>query len=383
MQKRSGFDNSVAELSGTYASLATEQRDRNALKPFRAAMAGLIASGTPVNILGMGDSKVEGAVATLISKRYMNRLVAMLRAYTGTTGVGVFSGGPTAYIPAFYVSTFPSDPTFVLAAGAATYINGGGIGRKGILIPNAGTATLTVPYTSFDLYYAKFNNGGTLTVKVDGVTVTTLNTNNSGAVTDGFKYNSGAAGALGTHAIQVTANNNSIINGIYPYNGDEATGIRYFDGGYTGATAGIFQGVLTQWQSSIATIQPQLVVIDLGTNDVAANAVPATYQSNLTDIVTTIRAQCTLPPSIVLVVPPQRPDTFTYPWSQYVAAVESLATADGSIAVLYARNGMYDQPSMPVGMGLFGGDNIHPTDKGHAMLGDALYAFLLDNRGGI
>ena len=125
------------------------------------------------------------------------------------------------------------------------------------------------------------------------------------------------------------------------------------------------------FDSTNDTVDPDLVVIGLGTNDLYFNRPVAEYTANLRTIIRRYReGTVTTPPapnaSILLWIEPNRGDRSTAVWQQYVDAAYAVAASEQvGVVDVYERIGT----ATP---GEFFFDQIHPIDAGHRLIADAL-----------
>lgn len=354
--------------------------DTTRLRAFRAALGN--RSTTPVDILCVGDSMTEGYSASIPSKRWIDRLLAQLRTTYQPAGIV----GGEGYVPGFYVSTTMTD-RFVLSGSGLPREDLGGLGeRTHTLTAINATLTFTFTGTGLDVLYAKGPTAGSVGWKIDAGSETVVNTN-AGTISGGnvIQIRGLSAGAH-TLVLRNTAGGSVYVEGCYVYNGDETLGVRLWEAGHSGTqTDDIATPNGINWFDSVTPVQPDLVTVFLGLNDYGSNSqprlTPATVAANLTSIVTQIRAKCTNPPSVLLVLPYERsvlvPPTLAT-WSEYRTAIEGVAAADGSMALLDLADviGSFN-PSDPFNLD-YAGDLLHTNDAGHQMIADAAYEVLTD-----
>ncbi len=359
---------------------------------FRHAIANRMSS--PVDIMCIGDSLTEGARASTLETRWVNVLRDLLRAAYPTPGI---TGG-FGYIPAQYYTTGPNNNSQVFTLGGTANVLADttfGLGKRSVVLDASGEKINAsgVVCSSFDVVYTQGTTQGVVGVSIDGGAVVTHATN--GATSSGTRWNAGAL-TPGPHDIEISwqSGNKVDLEGIMVYNGDESAGIRMWEGGHGGFKAGFFDisAAPTYWQECVTNVQPDLVLIELGANDwwynsgvvsgSYGNFAPAQMKTYLTNIINGIRARCTIPPSIALLIAHDRGDASQVvgqvpllPWNDYVAAYYELAAADPSIGIIDMRNIMGPVP-YTVGAPSYGQlhvDKVHLVDSGNTTYANAIF----------
>lgn len=151
-----------------------------------------------------------------------------------------------------------------------------------------------------------------------------------------------------------------------------ANGIQGVGAGVGGTTSSNFLTSTTIGQ--IAALAPRCIVIQVGSNDYAANVNPATYKTNMTNQLASLRTAINTPCLFVLMHQYRRGDvTPTYQWGAYANALSEIA--DASADAIFVNTEPYFTAAgvpTPDAFNLLGSDNIHSTDAGHAMIADVL-----------
>ena len=341
------------------------------LRAWFASLAG--RNSSPVDILfGPGDSITEGSGATTKADRWQDLVRDALRSRYQPSGVA----GGAGYIPAF---TYYNNP--VTYSGSYTQPSTNGLGFLGITMSPAATATLSFTGTALDVFVTKVSGGGTLTVSVDGASSGTgfasISTANASQVNGAVTRVGGLS--AGAHTVVVTASSGtSTLEGLMVYNGDETKGIRIWNNAHSGHSAGSFTST-GPWTGALAAIQPALMVIMLGVNDwrTASTSITAVsnYIANVRSIISAARAACTVPPSVLLIAP-YLPATGTnngiISYQPFQNCLYELAESlsDTTLLNLFARTG--GNSFQGTQLGLLQGDNVHPSDKGHQFIADAV-----------
>jgi lysophospholipase L1-like esterase len=372
-----------ARLSpGAYASPAdvrdTDVAKARALRTFRAALAN--RDNARCNVVAFGDSMTEGPVSTTVDKRWLNRLQNLLNSRYPTAGLTAHGDG---FYPPFYASNNYPSPVTMTGGWVQNFAFGPG---NRCLYANA-TATMiyTITATSFSIMYVGSPTTGIFSVSVDdGPPVTVDSASGMTGVADGRLYTVEGLPA-GAHTVTVAWIAGYIyMDGILVHNGDENSGICLYDSGHSGWTSGQFVQNAPAWYQAIAAFIPSLVLIGLGENDIAIGPVPSTtYKTNLRSIIAGIRGQTAgHPPSFVLWAGEQRTGTYAEPWANYVQAIYDVAATDtggpqgASGVTVFDLTRRIPSVSTDNSLGLFAADGVHPTDKGHAFIADALAGFL-------
>lgn len=249
--------------------------------------------------------------------------------------------------------------------------NAAGLGEGALSFAVSGdAASRTFTGTGVDVFFTKQSGGGTFSVSIDGGAATNINTSNATTI-NGVSQRFGGLIA-GPHTIAISwVSGASLVEGVMIYNGDEVKGIRVWDGGRTGIPAANYV-TYPQYIGAITTIQPALVIVFLGTNDWRLNKPISGHATNLTTIINAIRAACTIPPTVLLVAPYITNTTpTTVPFLGLYDALYQAAGVLGDVDILdlYQKFGPNIQTAS---LGLLAGDGIHPSDKGHQFIADAI-----------
>lgn len=346
-------DPEPATLTFTDGRVAAASR----LRRFHTALAG--ADVAPVDIVFLGDSVTEGANAQSRDSRWSALAFERIRQEFQPAGIA----GGAGYVPIQYlVGTVPDAWT---TTGSVTMkaFDGAGMGGKTHEFADGATASLTIAATSFRILYAKQPTHGSFTVAIDGGPPVAITANDVAALRDGFVWDSPAL-SPGTHTITLISSGTTWIHGAMVFNGDEAAGVRFWDGGRSGQQTSSLVGTdalkLTFDQFG-ASVTADLVVIGLGLNDYSAGRAPGQYGAFLREIITEVRAHNGPAPSFVLIAPYQRLDVPTpaYPMTDYVDQIYAIAAEDGDVFVFDAYARMRDGGTE---YGLFDGlDLVHLT----------------------
>lgn len=152
----------------------------------------------------------------------------------------------------------------------------------------------------------------------------------------------------------------------------DGPGVRVHKLGNGGATSGQYVSAdAGLWQAGLSALSPDLVIILLGTNDLAANVVPSTYREQMAVLVTRVRTA--VPQAdIVLLAPGSNGIVRRYPTAWYnnelrrLAGEQHVAMVDGAMILGPYTDGspLYTNP-------------LHLNADGGAVLADALVDRLL------
>lgn len=338
------------------------------LLPWHAALATRYYRRAEVAVLG--DSITEGQGATQFDRRWVNRLQAQLRG--GAPGGRGFIASSTTGQTTF---THPAS-----MAGGAVASNGYGPKRAAARLNAAGqSVTFTVNGTSCDVLYLQGTVTGTVSISVDGGAATVLDVKGA-TLLDGRKHRV-TFGTRGAHTVTATwASGLAYIHGVIEYDGDENAGITVNDCGHygwnTGAGGSGWLSATSNWPVAVASLGTDLVIIALGTNDPGV-VTPAESGANLAQIITLLRAGyatlgVTAPP--IVLAPYGGKATASANWQDFVAAQRAVADTDPLVLLADLSLRLPNAASNPVG--IYADTVGHPTDKGHALIGDTLARIL-------
>jgi lysophospholipase L1-like esterase len=344
-----------------------------ALMGWRAGLAN--REFAPAVVVCLGDSITEGQGATTMDRRYVAQLRKRLRTrfpVTGITGGRGFIGSDKTGVSSY---TWP-----VTAAGTVTVDDNYGPKRRAALMTATGQSrTFTLQGTSVDIMYGRSSATGILYYKIDGGSAVTINT--ATGYTQGTQVVGGVIanvvlGASGAHTLEVgwSSGGTVYLEGVTEYDGDEAAGIRVHDAGHHGWTTTNWanRNGFFYWMQSIKTLNPDLLVMPLGTNDLTGSISAATTLANWQAILGYLRG-VGCDPSVLIVPMFKRSEGAVTQaiWDPYVSAAYQLAAGDPKVAIADIGAKM---PYVGLGtpsLSLYT-DTVHPTDKGHSMMADLI-----------
>lgn len=381
-----------------------------ALRTFRGSYLGGVTNN-PTDILIVGGSFEEGYGTTLMTNGWTNVFRDVLRGFAQPKGLA--GGGSVPASNASYQAgvgnyfgyspkgrytggadgTYPDSP-IIAASGTFNTYAGQGLGLRTLAVANGASYTLEFFGTGADLLYSTNPVYGNWTWAVDGGGATTVIPTAAASFGNRVQIRNLARGRHTIVVTQTTAGSGgagAIHEGAAFYDGDETSGIRVWQAAHSGYKATDF-ATTTTWASSIQTWNmPDLVIINLGFNDVMTNVSPRTaaqVKTDLESIITLVKNRVSTlggpTPSFVLM------STFNVvtAGSTPVDTLENLfkvyyqiAQADADVCVFdYQRwFGLPSETSQSTRGGILVADGLHPTDSGSAIIGGALANFVLDS----
>lgn len=151
---------------------------------------------------------------------------------------------------------------------------------------------------------------------------------------------------------------------------DYTPGVKPFNGGIAGTTAANY--VPQSSLDGIAVLNPSLFIHAVGSNDWATGVPIATYEANVRATIAAIDSRVTRPAVHVLVHAFPRRDTATpvATWAEYGAALKRIADDSPTGRIYIDASGPFTATGLPATdpYALIGPDDIHGTDRAHALL---------------
>lgn len=332
-----------------------------------------------VEIPVIGDSITEGQGATQFTNRWVASANRAMRAVYPTVANG--AAGGLGFIP---LANTGEDtytwPVTAVSGSAASFLIGPVRDCQQVTGTASWTFTAPAGTTSVQVMYFDAGVSGSFTYKVGSGSATTVTNAGSGIDT----FTSSIPLASGQVLTIAWASGDAFIDGIVHFAGDEASGITFHGCGHFGWDAGVSTdpGAWNQtlesgfnWNLGIAALDPAAIMIMLGTNDASTDGgdySAADFQVNLGTLVTYLQSEggslASVP--IVLVIPYQPDVVFADgSWPPYVAAIRGAAAAIPNAYVIDLNYRLPTVASDFDGDALYA-DTIHPTDLGHALIGE-------------
>lgn len=351
-----------------------------ALMGWHAALAG--RHFARANVVCIGDSITEGQGATDWGNTWPARLRQLLRARFPTAGVTGGGGWVGAQSTGEDTYTWPA----TISGGPTANDNWGPSRRVVQLDASAPADKITygsLEGTAADIMWVRHALGGNFQYRVDGGAWTTVMT--GGDQQDGMltRVTLGASGS-GPHTLEIEASSGGFqawVSGVVEYDGDEDAGISVHNCGHHGFDTSFWltTSFPTSWPAAVAALDPGLVIVMLGANDHFLGTDPATFRTNLSTLLTTLRTvtpALTPYPPILLGMHAARDGAFAFTWPEYVEAAHDAVVADGNACVLDLTLG----PRLPnyadsPNWGLYA-DTAHWSDTGNAYAADRIADFI-------
>lgn len=226
---------------------------------------------------------------------------------------------------------------------------------------------------TFVLKYASAVGFGVGSYTIDSGSPVTFDSNNS----NGVNKLTIAAGSLGHHTIALNwvSGGNVRVIGVDSYNSAIGTVI-VTNAGISAATSGTWNVTTSPWSPlpALATLAPDLIILDLGINDWSTAVPVATYTANMQALIAAWKVN-----SDIILVTPAPSAISTKPLAtqkQYVAAMYALAAANNlPIVDNFTRWGSYELKN-PAPY-LFYGNTVHPNATGYSDAAQSIATQLL------
>jgi hypothetical protein len=281
-----------------------------------------------------------------------------------------FSGsikGGLGYAPSYSVSGSVGD--FWQRSGAVTVSTlGTGLGCRALVAPNGASVSLGFTGTGLDLLTTTGANSA-LAYSVDGNPDVVVDQRQSGAVQSGVVIPiRGLCDGAHTITVKGTALGNAYVEGAMVYRGDEAMGVRMWESGHSGWQASDFNAN-PNWHGSFQAVpNTKLVLISLGRNEYQKGVSVATFSSELTTLVSTVRGLLSgkVYSGVIMAAHKRVPITGYPDWALYESEMQSIAAAN-SFGYLTQSTAIGD-PATAIAAGLIEANTgCHPLEKGHQL----------------
>ena len=292
---------------------------------------------------------------------------------TASTGATDYNNGfPQIYRNAIQLATnlagrgFRGYDLFVSASGWTNIPNKGTNLYLWVGSPTASTITFSDSFNSFDVIYTRKPTGGNGQLKVDGMSIFTLDCY---AETEQYSVKKSKDYGLttGKHTIEIIppTSGDIYIEGLIFYN--NYPGLLVHQLGHPGIRANDYRTNEQSRISSIGAFSPALTVIMLGTNDFGGDISIANYKESLT-----LLTQKGLETGDVLLVTMGMPryDTHVIKYQEYADAAKEVASEnDCAYLSIYDRWNKSWVWADAEGL-MF--DDVHPSQYGHYDIAEAL-----------
>ena len=345
-----------------------------------------------LKVMTMGDSKAVGAGASTLATSWARVLLATLRSSLGSGDHGY------GFMAADNSSPGPG-PVPTLGAGAAGVMNNAGLGVRTVVLDNGETVTWpALVCNKITVWYSKSDTlPGTANVKVDGAVVGAIDSTPApggpGTFIDSSGHSISFDVAAGSHTVQIVgtaADGTAHVDGVH-FQTDPA-GVTLYGAAHGGFSAEqyafgtnpdpAFNIPLSATRchfEAVAAINPDLVVMAFGANDMQLGAAGAQrWRVALQEVIR--RTRLAAPGcGIVLLVGTARLEdagNLAVVRAYEAAAREAVGNTPG-VTILYESDLWLPNATAPVDDVGWLDDLVHPSDFGHALIADHLAAALL------
>lgn len=339
---------------------------RNNLKYTDIALSKINATTGSMSLVLLGDSYIEQEIFPNEFKKLFQEKMVM--------------GGP-GFLQAKDLFRYPSTAasTNSLAANGWTLRTmlttplGKGLSIHSVISTVSSTPFYWLPqsqkstahiWNTLELWYYGQPGGATLTVEIDGVNVGSVNT----STLSGFQRATFTVATNKQHSVKVTASGaGAEILGFNCYTAS-ATNVKIHAFGQNGAKASHYLAVDTSlWNPQFRTLAPNLVVVNLGTNNRAAGQSLSAFKTEMKSFVQMLK-HAKRDIDICLLGQVDLSASFgspVFPASAYNEILREIAIED-SLSYFDTDQvyGSYLERTQTSKGALIGGDGIHPTAAG-------------------
>lgn len=281
-----------------------------------------------------------------------------------------------SWYPANIIGGTGSPVPWTLVAGAPVSQTLYGPNMANYHVSSAFTQTLTIAGTSANLWFAEDATlTGVFSWQVDAGPVTNVNVPATGLghAVDGHLVNI-SLGAAGTHTITIKWVSGDLFwAGADVFDGDETVGFHIIPAGHGGwgAHEWVANDVVGSngISQTLATVQPDLITIELGINDWGVNnRLPITFDLDMVTLIYKIQAQVPNCSIVIIAIPRSiTAHAISGTWQQFLAVMKGVATQFGAGLIDLAE--IFPWASAPNQQGFWWTDNGHPSLLGHHEIG--------------
>jgi lysophospholipase L1-like esterase len=251
-QRTSVFDAVVA--AGQRAVVSLED-------PMPAAWYRTQSSTAPRNVVLIGDSITEGYFIPDAA----NWWVAAVQRALGDDAGGYYPVAHNAWLP-----PFPNDPW---TTSGGTFASIGGLASQAWTLTAGSSARARFAGDTISVLFTRAPGGGVAEVRIDGARVATVNTD-AIALSSGDRVDLTGLGP-GPHTVDVSVRTvgsaGVTVEGVLTGGGERTT---IWEAGRAGSDVLSWVTNAASWRGSLQAAHPDLVLIDLGTNDLEQVTAP-------------------------------------------------------------------------------------------------------------
>jgi lysophospholipase L1-like esterase len=365
----------VKEVTSEMEAPSESFSGARALVPFFELLYRSRQEGAPLHVLQYGDSHTA-------SDDWANAMRQNLQSRFGSGGPGfAFAGRPYRGYRRYDISG--NNSSGWVTEGTVGHPGDGRLGLGGVSITAASageTVTMTTEASVLKLCFLRQPGGGSLEIREDGAPIGMVSTD--GDLEAGFFSYQPSAGSHTYTLRTLTADPVRLFGWV----SENKTGLTYETLGINGAQA----GMLADWDEKVLSAQiierdPALILLAYGTNEaLSPKWDPAEYHAALVKVIGRFRAAAPAA-SILLVGPPDcslrsRRGLAAFPHMEDVIRVEKQVARETRSAFWdwRERMGGIGAKKRWVEAGLAQPDYVHFTTAGYQMVGNSLFADLMD-----
>lgn len=324
-----------------------------------------------VNVLVVGDS-ISESTWNPIADRYTGLLQERIDNHYGLPYAEV------PYIPSYYATPAPPMQSPVSWSGSSTGVSSG-LGLRATETASDGSSTFTFRGTRARIVFTQAPASAMARIVLDDGMSVTVDTSAASITESGLVWDTGPLSA-GTHTVTVSRDASSAssaklwLEGMYVENGDANSGVHFLDSAHNGYSTTQFSTYIAGFRRAVAQAAAvtggiDLIIWELGTNDLSGGVSTADFQARISSYIADFRSDFGFTGSLLFVAVPKSSVFTQASWNRYVAAMQSLATANsGGFVNLGA---LMPQPGEPGSAGLYY-DSVHPTPTGYAEMAQLL-----------